>query len=116
MNIPVGWEQCSYNDVEAVLVNGRVYDDTTMLRNGYLAVVIMGTPIPSNAWSTLGMVPVRRTPPPKPVEFVAGEPFLHATHFVDNHGHESPRGFYVMQVPEGVKKGMKFREVQECPD
>ena len=67
-----------------------------------------------SCWKDLGIQPLQILPK-APVEFVVNgdDAVFVETHTVDNHGHESSRGFWALPIPSSVKpKGKKFRCVE----
>lgn len=114
VNIPEGWEPCNPSECTQVWVM-LAADMLPAFKNldHDMSVRIKGEWISEQNWPILGIIPIRKAPPPGPIEFVVGEIEFLTTHYTENHGHESPRGYDVIRKPEGVKPGMRFREVVE---
>jgi len=103
--IPEGWEECNPSEctqvwislAESMLPANRNLDHD-------MAVRVNGEWISEQSWPILGIIPIRKAPPPEPIEFVAE---------VEEHVRASGFGYLLMKVPQGVKPGMRFREVVE---
>jgi hypothetical protein len=64
-----------------------------------------------SCWEDLGIQPLRLVPK-EPVTFDAPGAVFFKTHTVDNHGHESPRGYWAIPIPSGISHLKRFRCVE----
>ena len=99
--IPEGWEPCNPSECAQVWVM-LAGDKLPAVKNldHDMAVRINGEWISEKNWPILGIIPIRKATPPKPIEFVVGDDMLEFLKWVDT-------------LPAGVKPGMKFRQVVE---
>lgn len=100
--IPDGWEECDASVATHVF---RPVDGTHLKARpatGALDAMVTGAfgEIRSFAWGVFGLTPIRKAPPPEPIEFVVAD----TTRYF---------GTRLVIVPDGVKPGMKFRQVVE---
>lgn len=99
VKIPEGWELCNPSECTHAFAT-QCETIFPVAEREHISGASFG-PITKTAWSYFGIIPVRKIPPPAPIEFVIPEiitPFI--------------SGCY-MRVPESVKPGMKFRQVVE---
>ena len=102
--IPEGWVECEAWEATKVLLAGGDHRTVVADGRGRRSVRIdTRFSVPVHLWPLLGIIPIRKAPPPEPIEFVVG-----TVRQVCEEEH-----FQFVCVPIRVKPGMRFREVQD---
>lgn len=112
--IPEGWEPCNPSEctqVWVMLAGDKLPAVKTL--NHDMSVSINGEWISEQNWPILGIIPIRKAPPPEPIEFVLGEPLITKHESDDSYGITSEYTRTSFELPKSVKPGMRFREVVE---
>lgn len=108
VKIPEGWEECYLTSATAALAPDGTILHLDPNKNTIEVEGSFGT-IASPSWKMFGIIPIRKAPPPAPIEFVVEE--------VMSFDSGTPAGVRYSRpaiiVPKGVKPGMRFREVVE---
>lgn len=113
--IPKGWEECAPSECTQVWISlAEVTLPAARNLDHDMAVRVNGEWISDLSWPILGIIPIRKVPPPEPIEFVVGDIHVECEYVVRREcGDECVPKQYMTMVPEGVKKGMRFRQVVE---
>lgn len=110
--VPEGWEPCNPSECTHVWV--MLYADMLPAVKNLdrdMSVRINGEWISEQNWPILGIIPIRKVPPPDPIEFVLGEPLITKHECEDSYGITSEYTRTSFELPKSVRPGMRFREV-----
>lgn len=117
VTLPDGWEPCNPSECTAIWsvvgrqmfnsLRGESSDDSVV------AVGIYGQWICEHVWPILGIIPIRKAPPPEPIEFVLGEPLITNHECEDSYDITSEYTRTSFELPKSVRPGMRFREVRD---
>lgn len=111
--IPNGWEACSVEECTHALLAGETVARLAGHMDNLSFIPFDVYHIWQNVWQPLGITPLRKVEI-NPIEFDGIAEFV-VTHYADNHGHESPRGHFVVKPTDSssnLREGMKFKLVQ----